>query len=1125
MDTDRNLLFGVLALQADLLDAARFAEACSAWAGRKDVPLADLLVERGWLTTADRADVDKLLERKLKKHKGDARASLAEVTSDPVKRSLAGLDDANVKQSLMGLTESSPQGLVLVSTTAYEPEKRDRYALSRLHATGGIGRVWLARDANLGRDVALKELRPERADIPNVWARFLREAQVTGQLEHPGIVPIYEVGKRTQDQQPFYTMRFVHGRTLAEAAAAYHKRRSTGEAAPTELRALLIAFVGVCNVTAYAHSRGVLHRDLKPQNVVLGDYGEVIVLDWGLAKLIGEADEEAAPLQLAAETDATMQGQVLGTPAYMAPEQAEGRLDQLGPASDVYGLGAILYEILTGIPPFRGNNTEEVLRSVVHETPTRPRSIARGVPAALEAICLKALDKKPATRYASAKELADEAQRWLADEPVAAYREPVTIRAGRWARRHRTGVAVAVALLVTGAAALGVSTILVSRQKARAEANFRFARGAVDDMYTQVAEKWLAQESRMEPIQREFLLKALHFYEQLAQPQGSSAEMRLEAGKAARRVGAIQHRLGANTAAETAYRSSIETFRALIAEGQGLAPRVELLEALNRYGWLIWAVGRLPDDILGEARDLGESLTQNPEAPMKVREQLATAHSVLAIVAMACGRFADAEAAHSRALSLREALARDAPTIENREAVGRSHYHYARLFQRTGKFRESEAEFRRAVECAAAVSADAPREPRPRLELANDLIERAGLMALLGRAKEAEVDLRRGLVLTEALQADFPSVGEYKELQHAIRRDLGSLLSDRKQIDEARRAFQAAIAEGEALVKEHPDVVSYRWNLAVHLSGLMSFEWATGRIVDAEGPARRALELAEGIAARVPARVDYRALVAHRRFELADVLSNLKRKADAAPVYDRTLAEYESLVRECPLVPEYRYSLAQLLTRIGDRHRNEGDLEAAESRYDRAFQLADGLARDFSEIPSYRTGPIAVRTSLAKLAVKRRDAAKARRLIEQSLRELEAELKTNPEDSNLLAYRVSNLGYFARVQALEGDARSAGETARRLEASANARGDRFNAACYLSLLFKDLQDHVPAGTERDALLRTLAERAIAQLRQAKHEGYRDVGDILSDSDLDPIRATEEFQKFVRETAPVKPNRQ
>src|SRR5262249_33700626 len=166
------------------------------------------------------------------------------------------------------------------------PAPGRRYTLTRLHATGGIGRVWLAYDSDLGREVALKELRPERTEDRGVAERFLHEARITGQLEHPGIVPVYELTRRPEDGQPFYTMRFIKGRTLTDAIRTYHDKRTSGRAEPLERVALLNAFVATCNAVAYAHSRGVIHRDLKGQNVVLGDFGEVVVLDWGFAKVL-----------------------------------------------------------------------------------------------------------------------------------------------------------------------------------------------------------------------------------------------------------------------------------------------------------------------------------------------------------------------------------------------------------------------------------------------------------------------------------------------------------------------------------------------------------------------------------------------------------------------------------------------------------------------------------------------------------------------------------------------------------------------------------------------------------------------------------------------------------------------
>jgi eukaryotic-like serine/threonine-protein kinase len=198
------------------------------------------------------------------------------------------------------------------------PGPDDRYSLTRLHASGGIGRIWLARDGALGRNVALKELRPERAAVGNHRRRFLQEARITGQLEHPGIVTVYELAFRS-DQQPFYTMRFVRGRTLSESARDWHHTRVRTQAGLLDFVPLLNAFVTVCNTIAYAHSRGVIHRDLKGENVVVGDFGEVVVLDWGLAKLIdqeGEPDDRLVVDHVgSSDVGLTMQGQAIGTPA------------------------------------------------------------------------------------------------------------------------------------------------------------------------------------------------------------------------------------------------------------------------------------------------------------------------------------------------------------------------------------------------------------------------------------------------------------------------------------------------------------------------------------------------------------------------------------------------------------------------------------------------------------------------------------------------------------------------------------------------------------------------------------------------------------------------------------------
>jgi PAS domain S-box-containing protein len=416
MDTDRNLLFAVLALQVDLLDRARFVQACTLWTAHKDRPIADLLIEQGWLTPDDRADVERLLDRKLKKHGGDVQASLTEVANADARHALATMVNADVRDSIAAILPlARPE---LTTTVEYQPTQCQRYMRTRLHATGGIGRIWLAHDSNLRRDVALKEIRPERVGDAGLQARFLQEARITGQLEHPGIVPVYELIRQPGEQQSFYTMRFVNGRTLSEAACAWHEARRAGQADSLAMLSLLNAFAAVCNTVAYAHSRGVIHRDLKGQNVVLGDFGEVVVLDWGLAKLVGHSEEEADGLSHAlSDADGgtgglTLAGQTVGTPAYMAPEQAAGRPDLIDRHTDVYGLGAVLYEILTGQAPFSGADTATVLRRVQAEAPVPPHHFWPEVPPALETLCLRALAKRLEDRPTAAGDLAREVQGW-----------------------------------------------------------------------------------------------------------------------------------------------------------------------------------------------------------------------------------------------------------------------------------------------------------------------------------------------------------------------------------------------------------------------------------------------------------------------------------------------------------------------------------------------------------------------------------------------------------------------------------------------------------------------------------------------------------------------------------------
>lgn len=296
---------------------------------------------------------------------------------------------------------------------------RERISLRGLHSSGGIGEVWRAYDEVLGREIALKRLKADKARSETNRARFFREARITGQLDHPGIVPVYDFSSNEDGSHCFYTMRFVQGRTLGEVIADFHEER---EAEQTPLVGgaflqLLGYFTSICNTVAFAHSRNIIHRDLKGDNVIIGEFGEVVVLDWGLAKqlvsdLADEPEPDPEPLD-PLHVGSTMQGEQLGTPCTMAPEQALGHIERIDRRTDVYGLAALLYEILTGVPPFPGREIAEVLRAVIHDPPLPPRERVREVPVELEHICLQGLHKDPDARQPSVAVLAGQVQAWL----------------------------------------------------------------------------------------------------------------------------------------------------------------------------------------------------------------------------------------------------------------------------------------------------------------------------------------------------------------------------------------------------------------------------------------------------------------------------------------------------------------------------------------------------------------------------------------------------------------------------------------------------------------------------------------------------------------------------------------
>ncbi len=369
------------------------------------------------------------------------------------------------------------------STPPFEPSHGElgqsvsmstRYTRLRFHDEGGLGQVFSAHDEELGREVAIKFVRPQHADNAELVTRFHVEAEVTSCLDHPGVVPLYGMGQ-SWDGRPCYAMRFIEGANLRTAIEEFHETdwKSRGRGAMRlELHRLLGHLVAACDTVAYAHNRGVLHRDIKPENIMLGRYGETLIVDWGLAQFIrrdakakASGEKTLMPGKLADGSDSTdSRG---GTIGYMSPEQLPDSPYPVTRACDIYSLGATLYKLLTGQTAFHNRQGRAVWNSIRRGDFPRPRSVHQDTPPALEAICLKAMALQPEQRYATASDFARDLRHWIADEPIDVYEEPLFERLTRLARRHRAWSFAVVSVVISILAATVLGMVLFGRQAQR----------------------------------------------------------------------------------------------------------------------------------------------------------------------------------------------------------------------------------------------------------------------------------------------------------------------------------------------------------------------------------------------------------------------------------------------------------------------------------------------------------------------------------------------------------------------------------------------------------------------------------------------------------------------------------
>ncbi len=512
----RTSLFGTLASRLGAIDdAARTAQ--------QGVDGNALGPTSGDPTAIDpilRGHVHALMICLIDRHGGDAAAALAalnessELNADPAAETRITRAETSTRTRAESLGDGLPVTVTMPETEGGShsesarklPDESGviggRYRIVRHLARGNLGEVYVAKDLELDREVALKQIQKKHLHKPVMRNLFEEEARVTGGLDHPGIAPVFSLG-RDAANQPYYAMRYIRGESLRDAIKRIYEANEK-DRDPIKLdherRGLLQRFVAACYTVAYAHSRGVVHRDIKPANIMLGEYGDTIVVDWGLAKPLGlvpEADpssESPIPRSGTGSAHSTTPG-VKGTPAFMSAEQARG--EPVKPPGDIYSLGATLYAIITGKAPFSATSNDEVLAAVRAGNFPMPLQVRGDVPRALEAVCLKAMALKPEARFARAKDMAAEVERFLNDEPVLCDKEPLLDRAWRKARRHRVWVGIATTgLTLLAAASMPLAMMYLEKNAALRDRGAALVKAeqAKNKLHEQVTQTKIAQQ-------------------------------------------------------------------------------------------------------------------------------------------------------------------------------------------------------------------------------------------------------------------------------------------------------------------------------------------------------------------------------------------------------------------------------------------------------------------------------------------------------------------------------------------------------------------------------------------------------------------------------------------------------
>ncbi|MCC7014806.1 MAG: protein kinase [Planctomycetes bacterium] len=747
-------------------------------------------------------------------------------------------------------------GLIGESGAATEdfPERLGDFRLLRRLGGGGMGVVYLARQESLGREVALKVIRPEHMYFPGARERFRREVELVARLQHPGIVPVLVFGE--ERGVPYFAMEYVLGASLGEVLDALRAEEParlegarildallarTGEARPELVPPLFAgswadACVRIAREIAEAlehvHRRGIVHRDIKPSNVMITREGRVMLLDFGLSSSQG-IDR------------LTRTGTVLGSLPYASPEQLRDGPSAVDVRSDVYALGVLLYEALALRLPFEAPSAAALQQQIIDARAPSLAGVNGAVSWELETVCATAMELDPARRYASAAELARDLDNVLARRPIEARRASAWLRTRRWVQRNpaRAAALAASALFVVGApsiyawqqrersleiAAKNLELDAAFRaeqelratadaQRARAEQNLAAALGAVETMLTQVGESDLREVPEAEDVRHRLLQRALEFYQGFVRTEGGTPELERELCAAHERIAGLSDELGLHSQCLEASEAALVLARKLLKLDREDARTLDIEQrALMARSKSLKALGRL-DEALDAARgslDASRSLVLLRADDARARHAVAMAWDQLAALYERVGQHDETLAAYRSGLR-----ALDEYTGAASELLGNAR---AALLTDMGSFHFNARElepareaFRQALTLAQAQFDADPRKPRHRRELARSL---GSLVLCLDPARDADEARRsaqRAVELVDGLVRDFPRATLDREsLVSALVNRSNLLNAGAGDPQESLRCLDRAEAEQQRLIEEQPDVPDHQRSLA-----------------------------------------------------------------------------------------------------------------------------------------------------------------------------------------------------------------------------------------------------------------------------------------------------------------------